>query len=56
MKAKKIDAEIWKWKNTGNEIEAMKKKKQGLPGAVQQDSHSGVDTGGSSLPQIICFH
>ena len=26
MKAKKIDAEIRKWKNTGNEIEAMKKK------------------------------
>ena len=55
MKAKKIDAEIRKWKNAGNEIETMKKKKQELPNAVQ-DSHSGVDTGGSSLPQTICFH
>jgi len=27
MKAKKIDAEIRKWKNAGNEIETMKKKK-----------------------------
>lgn len=56
MKAKKIDAEIRKWKNAGNEVEAMKKKKQGLPDSVQQDGHLVVDTGGSSLPQTICFH
>ena len=40
MKAEKIDAKIRKWKNAGNEIEAMKKKKQGLPDSLQQDGYS----------------
>ena len=50
MKAEKIDAEIRKWKNAGNEIDAMKKKKRGLPGSVQQESLGPSETQEAPLP------